>query len=95
MEYNNSPSNEELAEALRKKRAQQAAEAAFNRPSVFGAGISEGELQMMMDDAERAEAERKPETKLKELSPEQVKRMQKAFLDRDYSEMERAQHEED
>ena len=93
MEHNNSPSNEEIAAAIRKKKAAMAAEQAFNTPSEF-AGISKGELSMIISDAERAEANKPKEYELKDLSPEQIKRMQKAFLDRDYSEMERAQHEE-
>jgi hypothetical protein len=57
--YNMEPSQQELAEALRKKRAQQVAEQKFNQPSAF-TGISVGELEAMMEDVENTPTPEEP-----------------------------------
>lgn len=79
---NSAPSNEELAQAIRKKRAQKVAEDKFNQPSVFGSAVSQGELEMLLEDAENTVYVMEPE--LPELNESQKKKLQKAFMEHNY-----------
>ena len=63
------PTNEKLAAALRKKRAQQIAEQKFNQASPFS-GISQGELEMLLEDDENSPRP-EPDAPLKPLTIEE------------------------
>ena len=73
---------DEMAAAIRKKRAEKAVEEEFNRPSAFH-GISQGELNMLIEDANNVE--KHEEEPMEELSPAQIKKIQEKFLKHDYN----------